>query len=196
MPVGRKTNMTTQNISQEWLFVAAFFMCLAVGLIPGLLKHPRKSEMPLEMDGKVVISTKETFYHARLMPRFSILLAVIAIFFVTWMITRYDEKLLTLLTAAMCLFSLALPLINMKIKEVAIVDGGLSITDFLRSVTVPFSQIKEVKAGRSRATAAYVFVEFEAKGPFGKKIYFMPVNRLEIKKRLGPLGVKYTDSLW
>ena len=187
--------MTTQNNPSEWLFLAANLSCLAVGIIPGLLKLPRKSELPLKNDGKVLISTKETFYHARLMPRFSILVAIVAIYFVSLMILRHDDKLLTLLTLVTCTFSVAAPLMNMKIKEVAIVDGGLLVSDFSKSVTVPFSQIKEVRAGSARATTAYVFVEFDSKGPFGKKIYFLPVNRLEIKKLLEPLGVKFIDSL-
>lgn len=148
--------------------------------------------MPLEKDGKVVISTKETFYHVRVMPRFSILIAVIATLFVAFMLIQYENKPLTLLTAVACLFTVTAPLINMKLKEVAIVDEGLLITDFSRSVTVPFSQIKEVKAGSGK-TAAYVFVEFNFKGLFGKKIYFMPVNKLEIKKVLGSRGVKFND---
>lgn len=139
-------NMTTQNNPAEWLFLAAFLSCLAVGLLPALLKRPRKSELPLKKDGKVIISTKETFYHARLMPRFSMLIAVVALFFVSVMILRYDDKLLTFLTLVTCLFSAMVPLVNMKIKEVAVVDGGLLVSDFSKSVTVPFSQIKEVKS--------------------------------------------------
>lgn len=187
--------MTTQNNPSEWLFLAANLSCLAAGIIPGLLKMPRKPELPIRTDGKVVISTKETFYHARLKPRFSILVAIVAIIFLG-LILSYDNKLLALLTLVTSSFAIAVPLLDMRIKEVSVVDEGLLVSDFSKSETVPFSKIKEVKAGNTRATAPYVFVEFDAKGSFGEKIYFRPVDLLEIKRILEPLGVKYIDSFW
>ena len=187
--------MTTQNNPSEWLFLAASLSCLAAGMIPGLLKLPKKPELPLVTDDKVVISTKETFYHARVKPRFSILVAIIAIFFVG-LLLRHDNKLLALITLATSSFAIAMPLLDMRIKEVSVVDKGLLVTDFSKSETVPFSNIKEVKAGNTRATAAYVFVEFDSKGTFGNKIYFRPVDRLEIKRTLEPHGIKFIDSSW
>lgn len=187
--------MTTQNNPSEWLFLAANLSCLAVGVIPGLLKMSHKPESPIRTEGKVVISTKETFYHARLKPRFSILVAVVAIIFLGLML-NYDNKLLTLLTLVTSAFAIAVPLLDMRIKEVSVVDKGLLVSDFSKSEMVQFSDIKEVKAGNTRATAPYVFVEFAAKGSFGKKIYFRPVDRLEIKRILESLGVKFIDSSW
>lgn len=61
---------------------------------------------------------------------------------------------------------------------------------------VPFSNIKEVKVGNTRVTAAYVFVEFVSKGTFGNKIYFRPVDRLEIIRAFEPHGIKFIDSSW
>ena len=187
--------MTTQNNPSECLFLAAFISCLAAGMIPGLVKLPRKPELPLETEGKIVISTKETYYHSRLKPRFSILIAVIAIFFVGLILSKGD-KWLALLTLVTSSFTIALPILEMRIKEVSIVDNGLMVSDFSKSETVPFSNIKEVKAGNARATAAYVFVEFVSKGIFGKKIYFRPVDRLEIKRAFEPHGIKFIDSSW
>lgn len=187
--------MTTQNNLSEWLFLAANLSCLAVGIIPGLLKMPHKPELPIRTEGKVVISTKETFYHARLKPRFSILVAVVAIIFLGLML-NYDNSLLALLTLVTSAFAIAVPLLDMRIKEVSVVDQGLLVSDFSKSETVPFSDIKEVKAGNTRATASYMFVEFAAKGSFGEKIYFRPVDRLEIKRILELLGVKFIDSSW
>lgn len=187
--------MTTQNNPSEWLFVAANLSCLAAGIIPGLLKLPRKPELPIKTEGKVAISTKETFYHSRLKPRFSILVTVIAILFVGLILSNGD-KLLALLTLVTSSFAIAVPLLDMRIKEVSVVDEGLLVSDFSKSETVPFSNIKEVKAGNTRATAPYVFVEFDTKRLFGKKIYFRPVDRLEIKRILEPLGVKFIDSFW
>jgi hypothetical protein len=187
--------MTTQNNPSEWLFLAANLSCLAAGIIPGLLKLPRKPELPIKTEGKIVLSTKETFYHARLKPRFSFLVAVIAIIFVGLML-RHDNKLLALITLVTTLFAIAAPLLDMRIKEVSVVDEGLLVSDFSRVEMVPFSNIKEVKAGNTKATAPYVFVEFAAKGSFGEKIYFRPVDRPEIKKILESLGVKFIDSSW
>ena len=34
--------MTTQNNPSEWLFLAANLSCLATGIIPGLVKLPRR----------------------------------------------------------------------------------------------------------------------------------------------------------
>jgi len=185
--------MTTQNNPSEWLFLAANLSCLAVGIIPGLLKMPHKPELPIRTEGKVIISTKETFYHARLKPRFSILVAIVAIIFLG-LILSYDNKLLALMTLVTSSFAFAVPLLDMRIKEVSVVDQGLLVSDFSKSEMIPFSGIKEVKAGNTRATAPYVFVEFASKGSFGKKIYFKPVDRLELKRIIESVGVKFVDS--
>jgi hypothetical protein len=124
------------------------------------------------------------------------LVAVVAIFFVGLILVRYDNKLLALLTLVTCSFAVALPLLDMKIKEVSVVDQGLLVSDFSKSEMVPFSDIKEVKAGNTRATAPYVFVEFATRGSFGEKIYFRPVDRLEIKRIVESVGVKFIDSSW
>ncbi|WP_224958146.1 ATP-binding protein [Geomonas subterranea] len=187
--------MTTQSGPSEWLFLGANLSCLAVGIIPGLLKLPRKPELPSKSEGKVVLSTKETFYHARLKPRFSILVAVVAIIFVGLML-RDDDKLLALMTVITSSFAFVIPLLDMRIKEVSVVDEGLLVLDFSRSEKVPFSCISEMKAGNTKATAPYMFVKFNSKGSFGNKIYFRPVDRIEIKKILEPLGVKFSDSVY
>jgi hypothetical protein len=118
--------MTTQNNPSEWLFLAANLSCLAAGIIPGFLKMPHKPELPIRTEGKVVISTKKTFYHARLKPRFSILVAIVAIIFLG-LILSYDNKLLALMTLVTSSFAIAVPLLDMRIKEVSVVDQGLLV---------------------------------------------------------------------
>ena len=73
---------------------------------------PHKPELPIRTEGKIVISTKETFYHSRIKPRFSILVAIVAIIFLG-LILSYENKLLALLTLVTSSFAIAVPLLDM-----------------------------------------------------------------------------------
>ena len=188
--------MIVQNDLSGWLFGIANISCLAIGLFPTLLKLRRKPEMPIKTGGKVIISSKETFYHVCVKPRFSYLIAIVAIFFVSLMILKYDDGLLALITLVSCSFAMAVPLLDMKIKEVAVIDSGLEISNFAKSIIVPFPEIKKVKAGDTRATAGYLFVEFNTDLAFGKKIYFLPVDRGEIEKIFKTKGINFENSIW
>jgi len=188
--------MTAKSVSYEWLFLVAILSSMAVGLLPALLKSPIRPEPPLKTGEKVVISIKNSFYQAKMLPRFSILSAVIAICFVALIYFKFNDLPLALATLAACSFAVALPLINMKIKDVAVTDNGLLISDFSTSTIVPFADIKAITTRSGRAVAAYVFVEFDHKGPFGKKIYFIPVDRRKIKQLLMPHGVTFDGPNW
>lgn len=182
--------MPPQNDPSEWLFLAATISSMVVAFFPNLLKFHKNPELPISIEERTVISSKDSLYHARIKPKYSILVAIVIMFFVSVMIIKYNNQLLALVTSLACVLAICVPLLDMKIKEVAVSDNGLCVSNFIHTIMVPFHEIKVVKAGNSRATAGYVTVVFTNKTTFGRKIYFRPVDICHVKKILEPYGLK------
>jgi hypothetical protein len=182
--------MTPNKDSTEWLFLVSFLLCLAVGLLPNIWRFPKKSELPIPEDIYPTISIEETFYHAKVKPIYSILIAIIALSFTSLLKFVYNNDALALLTFLICGFSTVIPLLDIKIKKVAVSEKGLVISNFTQTIVVPYHNIKKIKAGNTRATGGYTIVTFNDRTQFGKTIYFRSVDLRKIKNLLEPFGVR------
>jgi len=182
--------MTPKNDPSELMFFVSFLSCLTVGLLPSFWIFPKKSEWPIPDHDYPTISINETFYHAKIKPRYSILVAIMAFTFTCLIKFVYHNDLLALITLAICGFSAVIPLLDMKIKRVSVSDVGLVISDFSQTIVVPFHEIKRFKAGNTKATGGYTIVTFNARTQFGRSIYFRSINLGKIKNLLEPAGIK------
>lgn len=180
----------SQSIAPEWLFVSAVFSSMVIAFLPSFLKFPSKGDPLVTINNQTFISTKESYYYARVKPKYAIGVAIVALIHISLILFVYKNQDLALFTFLACIFPICYPLVDIKIKEVAIADGNLVVSDFVKTIEIPLSNIKEITAGNSRANIGYAIVTLVKKAEFGKKIYFRPADIRDLKKLLELHGVR------
>lgn len=92
--------------------------------------------------------------------------------------------------AALVLGGLAFRQVSLPLKRVAVDDGFLRISNYLREIRVPFSEVRAGGFGGGEIDGrSLVVLEFDRETPFGESIQFLPRSREAIdllRSRLSP----------
>jgi hypothetical protein len=92
--------------------------------------------------------------------------------------------------AALVLGGLVFRQVSLPLKRVAIDDGFLRISNFLREIRVPFSEVHAGGFGGGEIDGrSLVVLEFDRETPFGESVQFLPKSREAVellRSRLAP----------